>query len=113
MPAIYLSDVIRALGWPIDLPTVAQVLQNADEVLAADGGRKCRRALTDAELIQLGVERDNIPPREPVDRQWPIRISADLHQRIRACADAAGLPMNTWGSIALRASVEAQEKEGE
>ncbi len=115
MPAIYLADVIRTLaGWPIDLSKAAEILAIADEKLAADGGRDCRRALRDDEVVALfGITPDMIAPREPVDRQWPLRLGTDLHRRIRDCASAAGLSMNLWALQALQAAVEAQEREEE
>ncbi len=107
---IYLADVIRTLaGWPVDLDIAAGVLDVADNVLAADGGRACRRALSPEELTQFNISADSIPPREPLDRQWPIRISADLHRRIRDCAENSGLSMNLWAVQALLAQVLVQE----
>ena len=52
--ARYLSNLVRHVrGSSPDGPVVEILLERADRILAADGGRDCKRALTDAEIDLL------------------------------------------------------------
>ena len=108
--AVYLSDVIRSqAGWPVNLDIVDRVLSIADHILAADGGRNCRRALTPAELEAFGVSE--VPPHQPQQRDLSFRVTTELHRQVREAAEAAGLSMNTWGVEALAWAVKQQARD--
>jgi hypothetical protein len=50
----HLSDIVRTVGGsPFDPDLVEIFLERADRILAADGGRDCKRVLTDAEIDLL------------------------------------------------------------
>jgi hypothetical protein len=52
--ALRLSDLVRTVGgFPLDAQLVEILLERADRILAADGGRHCERVLTDAEIDLL------------------------------------------------------------
>jgi hypothetical protein len=52
--AMRLTDLVRTVGGvPFDLHLVEILLERADRILAADGGRDCKRVLTCAEIDQL------------------------------------------------------------
>ena len=52
--ARYLSNLVRHVrGSSPDGPVVEILLERADRILAADGGRDCKRALTDAAIDLL------------------------------------------------------------
>ncbi|HME69986.1 MAG TPA: hypothetical protein VKM54_08970 [Myxococcota bacterium] len=58
--ALRLADLVRTVGGsPFDADLAEILLERADRVLAADGGRNCKRVLTDAEidLLLAGDER--------------------------------------------------------
>ncbi len=52
--AVHLADLVRLVqgGLP-DGPVVDILLERADRILAADGGRNCKRVLTEAEIDLL------------------------------------------------------------
>ncbi|HBZ72152.1 MAG TPA: hypothetical protein DEP35_21450 [Deltaproteobacteria bacterium] len=51
---LHLSDLIRTVGGlPLDVQLVEILLERADRILAKDGGRDCKRVLTDAEIDSL------------------------------------------------------------
>jgi hypothetical protein len=50
---VRLADLLRHVGDSQDGPLVEILLERADRILAADGGRDCKRVLTDAEIDQL------------------------------------------------------------
>ena len=52
--ALRLADLVRLVqgGLP-NGPVVEILLERADRILAADGGRDCKRVLTDAEMDLL------------------------------------------------------------
>jgi hypothetical protein len=55
---VRLDDVVRAAfmsGGGMD--EICRVLEVADQLLAAEGGRECDRPLTDAELASFGYSR--------------------------------------------------------
>ena len=50
----YLTDLVRTVGGvPFDAHLVEILLERADRILAKDGGRYCKRALSDAEIDLL------------------------------------------------------------
>jgi hypothetical protein len=50
----HLSDIVRTVGGvPFDAHLAEILLERADRILAADGGRDCTRVLTDAEIDLL------------------------------------------------------------
>ena len=52
--ALRLADLVRTVGGsPFDADLVEILLERADRILAKDGGRDCKRALTDAEIDLL------------------------------------------------------------
>jgi len=52
--ALRLADLVRTVGGlPFDVQLVEILLERADRMLAADGGRNCQRVLTDAEIDLL------------------------------------------------------------
>ena len=52
--ALHLADLVRHVrGASHDGPVVEILLERADRILAAEGGRHCRRVLTDAEIDLL------------------------------------------------------------
>ena len=52
--ARHLSDIVRTVGRvPFDAHLAEILLERADRILAADGGRNCKRGLTDAEVDLL------------------------------------------------------------
>ena len=49
--ALRLNDLVRIVGGvPFDGKLVEILLERADRALAGDGGRDCKRALTEAEV---------------------------------------------------------------
>jgi len=55
--ALTLADLVRQVA-PDDGPLAEIILERADRLLAAAGGRNCKRALTEAEidLLRAGGE---------------------------------------------------------
>ena len=52
--ALHLADLVRHVrGASPDGPVVDILLERAERILAKDGGRDCRRVLTDAEIDLL------------------------------------------------------------
>jgi hypothetical protein len=52
--ALRLADLVRHVrGTSPEGPVVDILLERADRILAADGGRACKRVLTDAEIDLL------------------------------------------------------------
>jgi hypothetical protein len=50
----YLSDLVHTVGGdPFDAHLVEILLERADHILAKDGGRHCKRAVTEAEIDVL------------------------------------------------------------
>lgn len=59
-----LADLVRTVGGiPFDARLAEILLERADRILAADGGRACKRALTDTEidLMLAGEEPESGP----------------------------------------------------
>ena len=51
------SDIVRSVGGvPFDAHLAEILLERADRVLAADGGRGCERVLTEVEIDRLLAE---------------------------------------------------------